>query len=281
MYALIALAVVQALFLAAVAWGLTSPTFQARYVQVQGTSDPTLLATIQRLPLSGCNIFRCDLRTRVRIVEALPAVASADVHTIYPNGLLVVVTPRHPALLWQTGSESVVVAGDGTVLGPLDSDPAYTHLPLLPISDPGGGAFSGQSPQPGARIPAAEAEMAGQLRIGITRTLGNGWTLRWTAGTGFVASDGTDSGTQTQVLCGTPADAAQALTSYPDPATLAATPSNTAVDRGVAVQLQVLVALRAQLAQSGQQPVLIDLRWGPHPYYRLTQTPSGASGFPP
>ncbi|MGH2516560.1 MAG: hypothetical protein ACRDHP_12970, partial [Ktedonobacterales bacterium] len=132
-------------------------------------------------------------------------------------------------------------------------------------SDPSGAAFAGHMPQPDARIPAAQAEMAGQLRTGITRALGGGWTLQWTAGSGFVAGDGSGI----QVLFGTPSDAAQALTSYPDPATLAATPTAAGVDRGVAAQLQVLLALRTQLAGSGQQAVLIDLRWGPHPYYRL------------
>ena len=263
--ALIGLVVVQALFLAAIAWGLTSPTFQARSVQVQGTSDPMLLAAIHRLPLSGCNIFRCDLASRARLVEALPAVGHAEVRAIYPDGLLVTVTPRRPTLLWRTGEQSLVVASDGTVLGPLASDPAYAHLSLLPISDPDAAAFAGQIPRPGYQIPAAEAEMAGQLRTGITGTLGNGWTLQWTAEEGFVASDGSG----TQIVFGTPADAAQALTSYPDPATLAATPTVTDVDHGVAAQLQVLQALRTRLAQSGQHAVLIDLRWGPHPYYRL------------
>lgn len=255
----------QALFLAAIAWGLTSPTFQARYVQVQGTSDPALLATIQRLPLTGCNIFRCDLTRRAHLIEALPAVAHAEVHTIYPNGLFVVVTPRRPALLWQTNGQALVIASDGTVLGPLASDPTYTKLALLPISDPSAAAFSGRIPQPGYQIPATEAEMAGQLRTGITRMLGSGWTLQWTADRGFVASN--PSGIQ--ILFGTPTDAAQTLSSYPGPAALAATPTPADVDRGVAAQLQILQALRSQLAQSGQQASLIDLRWGPHPYYRL------------
>lgn len=258
----------QALFLAAVAWGLTSPTFQARSVQIQGTSDPMLLAAIHRLPLPGCNIFRCDLASRARLVEALPAVAHAEVRAIYPNGLLVTVTPRRPTLLWRAGGQALVVASDGTVLGPLASDPAYAHLSLLPISDPDAAAFAGQIPRPGYQIPAAEAEMAGQLRTGITEALGNGWTLQWTAAEGFVASD-TSDGSGTRIVFGTPADAAQALTSYPDPATLAATPTAAEVDQGVAAQLQVLQALRTRLAQGGQHAVLIDLRWGPHPYYRL------------
>jgi len=256
---------VQALFLAAVAWGLTSPTFQARSVQIQGTSDPMLLAAIHRLPLPGCNIFRCDLTSRAHLVEALPAVAHAEVRAIYPNGLLVSVTPRRPTLLWRAGGQSLVVASDGTVLGSLASDPVYAHLSLLPISDPDAAAFAGQIPRPGYQIPATMAEMAGQLRTGITEALGNGWTLQWTAAEGFVASDGSS----TQIVFGTPADAAQALTSYPDPATLAATPTVAGVDHGVAAQLQVLQALRTRLAQSGQHAVLIDLRWGPHPYYRL------------
>jgi cell division septal protein FtsQ len=264
-YALIALLVVQTLFLAAIAWGLTSPTFQARYVQIQGTNDSTLLAAIQRLPLRGCNIFRCDLASRIQMVEALPAITHADIHTIYPNGLLVVVTPRRPMLLWQTDGQPLVVADDGTVLGSLASDPTYAKLALLPISDPSAAAFSGQIPHPGRQIPATEAEMAGQLRTGITGMLGDGWTLQWTADAGFVALDGRG----TQILFGAPADATQTLSSYPDLAELAATPTAADVDRGVSAQLQILQALQSQLTQTGQRAVLIDLRWALHPYYRL------------
>ena len=252
---LAALLLVQAAFAGLVIWALTSPTWQVRYVQVEGTGDTALAAAVQALPLTGCNIFRCDTAHQTRLITRLPAVARAEVHAAYPDGLVVVVVPRRPALLWHIGGTGYVVATDGTVLGPQASDPAFAQAPLLDVVDSGAAAFGGRAPAPGQHMDAAVAEMARQLRSGLA-ALGTGWTLQWTADTGFVALK---AGGQ-RVLFGTPEDAAQ---------TAAALSSGGAADTsGVAAQLRKLRDVLARLASRGEHATLIDLRWGAHPYYR-------------
>src|SRR5258708_9977364 len=115
---LAALLLVQAAFAGLVIWALTSPTWQVRYVQVEGTDDTGLAAAVQTLPLTGCNIFRCDTAHQTRLITRLPAVARAEVHAAYPDGLVVVVVPRRPALLWHIGDTGYVLATDSTVLWP-------------------------------------------------------------------------------------------------------------------------------------------------------------------
>lgn len=265
------LAVAQIAVLGLIAWGLTSPTWQVRYVQVEGTQDATLAAAIRKLPLTGCNIFRCDMAQRVRLVEGLPAIASAQVHAAYPDGLIVMVTPRRPALLWQVGGETngqtIVIASDGTVLGTSASDPAYTKAVLPLVLDDESAAFGGRMPAPGANMPAIMAEMAGQLRNGMTAALGGpGWTLHYATDNGFVAMGPNGE----QVVFGTPADAALALAPPVAPAALGSTPDTATVDAGVRAQLDEVRSLEALLASKRQHPSLIDVRWGTHPYYRIT-----------
>lgn len=250
-------------------WGLTSPTWQVRHIRVEGTSDPVLLRTIQQLPLAGCNIFRCDLAGASRQVRRLPLVAHAEAHASYPDALVIVVTLRHPAVLWHTAAGDVVLATDGTVLGAPESDPAFTHSSLPQIDDDSAALFGGQLPQAGQSISAVLVEMAGQLRRDMAGALGNGWALRYTTDRGFVAA----SADGRQVLFGTPADAALATQSGAQSQAQAlpyvTPPSSGAVTSGVRWQLAELRTLLAQLKQHGERATLIDLRWGAYPYYRV------------
>ena len=248
-------------------WGITSPTWQVRHIRVEGTGDPVLLRAIQGLPLTGCNIFRCDLSGRARQVEHLPLVAHAVAHASYPDTLVIVVTPRRPAVLWQTSAGDIVLAVDGTVLGPPRSDPAFTHPPLPPIGDDQAALFGGKLPKAGQSISSLVVEMAGQLRMAMAGALGDGWALRYTSDRGFVAQS--DDGRQ--VLFGTPSDAAQSVQTSAQTQALPslAPPSSQAVGSGVRRQLAELNALLAQLQQRSQRATLIDLRWGAHPYYRI------------
>ncbi|MFI5275035.1 MAG: cell division protein FtsQ/DivIB, partial [Ktedonobacterales bacterium] len=204
--ALLALVCAQLLVAGGALWALTAPTFQARHVRVVGTSDTAVVRAVEALPLDGCDIFRCNTRALERRVEALPAVAQASVSTAYPDGIVVRVTPRVPEVLWQTDAASYVVASDGVVLGAPAGDPEYRADTLPVARDGDGAAFGGTSPAAGKQIEAALVKMAGQLRSGMTAMLGSGWSLEFTAASGFVAA-GTDGA---QVRFGTPRDAAQA-----------------------------------------------------------------------
>ena len=264
-YSLVLLALAQIAVLGLIAWALTSPTWQVRYVEVTGTQDATLTAAIQKLPLTGCNIFRCDMAREARLVETLPAVASADVHAAYPDGLTIVVTARQPALLWRASGQDVVVARDGTVLGPPTSDPVYTRAALPQIEDDASTAFGGRTPQAGAKMPAIIVEMASQLRNSMGTALGaSGWTLRYSAESGFVAVGPAGE----QVMFGTPSDAASLVATSPSPATLGSEPNSATVDAGVRAQLAEMRSLNTLLARQHQKPSVVDLRWGTHPYFR-------------
>lgn len=265
--ALIALILAQIGLVAVAAWGLTSPTWQVRHLRVEGTRDPALLGAIQRMPLTGCNIFRCDLAASAHQVARLPLVAHAEAQASYPDTLVIVVTPRHSAVLWHTGAGDVVLAADGTVLGAPESDPTFTQPALPQIDDDAAALFGGQLPPAGQSISAVLVEMAGQLRKDMAGALGDGWALHYTADRGFVATNTTGQ----QVLFGTPSDAALATQASAQAQALpqVAPPSADAVTRGVQRQLAELRALLAQFKQRGEHATLIDLRWGSHPYFRL------------
>ena len=266
--ALIALIVAQVLIAAAAAWALTTPRFQTRRIEVVGTGDALVVRRIEAMPLTGCNIFHCDTAALAREVERLPAVASATVSPVYPDGLLVRVTPRQPALLWHTASAELVIASDGTLLGVTTDDPAYAHLALPQVEDGPAAAFGGTKLAAGAHMDPLLVNMAGQLRMGMQGVLGDGWALDFDAQIGLVAVNGSGSGTM-RVLFGTPRDAAQAADDTPSVAAMMSGPTPGQVTQGARMQLTELHALLALLAGKGQQAALIDLRWGAHPYYRL------------
>ncbi len=266
--ALIALLLAQVLVAGAAAWALTTPTFETRRVAVAGTSDALVVQRIEAMPLTGCNLFRCDTAALARQVERLPAVASATVSPVYPDGLLVRVTPRQPAVLWHTSAAELVIASDGTALGAITDDPAYAHLTLPQIEDGPAAAFGGATPAAGQRMDPLLVNMAGQLRMGLQGVLGAGWTLDYDAQTGLVAVNG-DGSSSMRVLFGRPRDAAQAADDRPSVAALLSEPSQAQVTQGARTQLAELHALLHLLAGKGQQVALIDLRWGAHPYYRL------------
>lgn len=264
--AIISILLVQAVFGGLILWAVTSPTWQVRWVRVDGTQDATLLSVIHKLPLTGCNVFHCDTHRAAALVAGLPLVAHAEAHVSYPDGLVVTVTTRTPALIWNTGDQAEVVTSDGVVLGPVGADPALTKTALPEVMDAAAAAFGGHDPTPGARIDAPVVRMAGQLRMGLAGALGDGWVLEYTAGSGLEAAN---SHGQT-VLFGTPVDAVAALSSAPGTLGRTGSPSTGDVDRGTAVQLDEARQIMTALAKQGETPTLIDVRWGAHPYYRLS-----------
>jgi hypothetical protein len=263
--ALIALLCAQIVLLGLAIWALTSPTWRITSVRVQGTSDPIIVNAIARMPLTGCIFFLCDLDARARQVATIPAVAHAQVHAVYPNGLIVAVTLRQPALLWRTTAQTLVISDDGVILGTPQSDPAYANLHVPQVRDDDADAFGGHIPRAGQRLSLPLVKMAIELQEGLPAALGNGWALVYTAPDGFAAT----SADSRRVIFGTPRDAASAATPDAGIAALLSDPALSAITRGVSIQLTELHALLAQLTAQGQRATLVDLRWGAYPYYRL------------
>jgi hypothetical protein len=82
------------------------------------------------LPSGAPNVFLLRTSEMRHALEALPAVAAADVRVVLPNQLLVSVTERAPVLMIGHASQFYLLDGNGVVL---EARPAGTMLPALPL----------------------------------------------------------------------------------------------------------------------------------------------------
>ncbi len=117
-----------ALALGALGFSLFSPTFYIGQVTVKGTSNTTLVHTIQHMGMLGQNIFLIDIAGFTSRVDALPLIASADIEKVWPNALTVSVVERQPVLLWQTPRGTYSVDSHGIVIGLASETVGATHL---------------------------------------------------------------------------------------------------------------------------------------------------------
>ncbi len=95
---------------------VTDPHFAVRDVVVQGVvtvSGPSLAETTGVL---GRSVFSVDARQVARRVAGLPSVRHVDVYTETPDRLVIHVTERQAAIIWDTGQVAFLLDRDGTVL---------------------------------------------------------------------------------------------------------------------------------------------------------------------
>lgn len=108
------------------------PEFRVNVLGVDGASD-AVIAEIRRalsldLPVSSFDLDLDALRARI---EALPAVADADLRIQSGGYLAVRVTERVPALVWQTREDTVLIDGEGHFVAALADRPLATPLPVV------------------------------------------------------------------------------------------------------------------------------------------------------
>lgn len=99
---------------------VTDPRFAVRDVVVQGVvtvSGPSLAETTGVL---GRSVFGVDARQVARRIAGLPAVRHVDVYTETPDRLVIRVTERQAAIVWDTGQAVFILDRDGTVLARAD-----------------------------------------------------------------------------------------------------------------------------------------------------------------
>ncbi|GEM_PF-2313601 len=259
-------------------WALTSPTWRVRHIIIQGTSDPVVIAQIRRLPLTGCNIFRCDLARDARVIAASPLIAQASVAPQYPAALVVSVHLRQVALLWRVGALTLAFGADGVAMGVVNADGRLALDPAMEVGSLPAVLVSGVSETQAQQITKIDENvivMAAQLRLpeiaGLLDLALDAISLsyQWVSDRGFVVT--TPDGLS--ILFGGPEAAALATTQANDANGSAAPtgdpPTADAIAQGVRLQLAELRALLAWLARTGQRATLIDLRWGAYPYYRV------------
>jgi cell division septal protein FtsQ len=101
---------------------------------VRYTADDRLAAVLD--PVRGTSLLAVDAGALARQLEALPAVASAQVQTRFPDGVAVELVEKTPAFIWRTSAVQLVVAADGSVFGEVARTAALpADLASLPFVD--------------------------------------------------------------------------------------------------------------------------------------------------
>lgn len=119
----------------AVAGGLAVinlPWLKVQRVEVEGGS---VVGAAQLLQESGAHLGASTLTLDTKRLTAnllsQPWVSQASVRVRWPGTLVISVSPLPPALVYQQGTDSVVLAASGAVLGPVPSAPSSRPMPIL------------------------------------------------------------------------------------------------------------------------------------------------------
>jgi cell division protein FtsQ len=108
------------------------PEFRLNVLSIQGASEAVTeqvrAGLALDLPVSSFDVDLAELRDRV---EALPAVAEADVRIEAGGYLAVRVRERVPALIWQTRAGTVLIDAEGQTIAPLVDRPEAAGLPMV------------------------------------------------------------------------------------------------------------------------------------------------------
>jgi cell division protein FtsQ len=106
-----------------------SPVFHARFIEVTGAAHLDRSEILRLAGLApGMNVLWLDSGAAVRRLERDRWISMASVTRSLPSTVHVSVTERTPAAEVKVGSHWALVAGDGTVLEHVSTDPG---LPLL------------------------------------------------------------------------------------------------------------------------------------------------------
>ncbi|GCF08301.1 cell division protein FtsQ/DivIB [Dictyobacter arantiisoli] len=160
---------------------LTGKMFRLKSVDVVGTTDTTLLQSIQQMHLKGQNIFLVnvdDLKTRI---ESSPLVASAVMSKQYPDQLTVTITERQPVVLWQTAQGTYSVDAQGKVIARIDSGSTMDGAQLATVVDltPRGQQANGDAKtelllRPGTYLKNIDSVFASQVWQNVPKLAGIG-----------------------------------------------------------------------------------------------------------
>jgi cell division septal protein FtsQ len=223
---------------------LTAPYFEVQHITIEGTRSGQLIAAIERLHLTGVNIFLADTSADAAEIKTLPPVADASVTRSLPDTLLIHIVERQPVLIWQAGPNLYSVDASGVIIAQVQQ---ADGLPV--VSDEHSADQFGRPFAPGGKIDPKIVQMARQLLEQVPTATGiTSFRLRDTRNYGLVL---------------TTLDGWQARFGGPD---------------NLATKIKELAAILQLVRQQGQQLALVDLRFGFHPYYRLKSP--GASAEP-
>lgn len=168
---------------------LTSPQFQVTQVIIarEWQSSATLAQAHELSNVVGRSIFLLQTGRLEQEIEALPSVRAAQVRARLPDRIIVEITKRQPAAVWQAVNGAFLVDLEGQIIGPAADD--APDQPAMVIQE-----TSGIERVPGQRIERRVLLTARELRrvlpqlgidplaieygtLGLTVVGSNGWRI--------------------------------------------------------------------------------------------------------
>lgn len=141
-----------------IGFALLSPTFRVQQIDISGTQNPQLIASIRRMGIEGQDIFLLNQSALTTRLESLPPVASASLGVELPSTVMVAIQERVPVLLWQAGKVTFGLAQDGTVIAQQSNLSGTEHLALVVDT-----RHSAAQVRPGTRFNAADIVFVEQV----------------------------------------------------------------------------------------------------------------------
>jgi cell division protein FtsQ len=124
-----------AAIVAAIPFVVRSPVFHVRHVAVNGVAHLHEGQVIRRSGITDAtNALWVDEAAVERRLEEDPWIANARVRTSFPSSVAISVTERTPVAVARRPSGRLLVAGDGTVLGPALRSDRLPRIVAAPIS---------------------------------------------------------------------------------------------------------------------------------------------------
>ncbi len=137
---------------------------------VRYTADDQLTGVLDTV--RGESLLTVDSGLVAQRLASLPAVASAQVETRFPDGVAVRLVEKAPALIWRTSAVQLVVADDGIVFGEIALTAALTgEFAALPLIDDR--RVASRNIIIGDAIPAVVLDTAKQLQAIDPASLGS------------------------------------------------------------------------------------------------------------
>jgi cell division protein FtsQ len=144
--------------------------FAVDEIRITGNAETSEIDVFERIGLDGwTSLVGFDAGEARERIMSLPWVEQASVRKIYPAGLDVEISEKHPFAIWQQGSRLILIEEDGAVIAPLVGA-RHAKLPLVT----GRGAAENAAPFI-ARV-AAHPELASRVR-GYVRVSERRWNL--------------------------------------------------------------------------------------------------------
>jgi cell division septal protein FtsQ len=128
---LLAFFILFALFVGSLSFFFAGGILRVQQVEVTGTSDRTVVQSIQQMNIRGQDMLFFDSAALQRRILAMPAVATVSIRKQMPDEVTISLVERQPVLLWQTSTGTFSIDRTGKVIAAVSRSSDIKHLATI------------------------------------------------------------------------------------------------------------------------------------------------------